>query len=60
MKDWLVFRMSVATIRILIWNVTCMLYAEYEVSAVCALFDTYRHPNSGNRLIFVNITRQSK
>jgi hypothetical protein len=44
MKDWLVFRMGVATIRILIWNVTCMLYAEceYEVSAVCVLFDTYR------------------
>ena len=31
MKDWLVFRMGVATIRILIWNVTCMLHAEYRI-----------------------------
>jgi hypothetical protein len=31
MEDWLVFRMGVATIRILIWNVTCMLHAEYRI-----------------------------
>ena len=60
MKDRLVFWMGVATIRILIWNVTCILFSEYEVSAVCVLFDTYRHPNSGNQLIFIDITRQSK
>ena len=60
MEDWLVFWMGVATIRILIWNVTCMLHAEYEVSDVCVLLDIYWHPNSGNQLIFINITRQSK
>ena len=41
MKDWLVFWMGFATIGILIWNVTCMLYSEYEVSDVCVLVDTY-------------------
>ena len=41
MEDWLVFWMGVATIRILIWNVTRMLYSEYEASAVCVLVDTY-------------------
>jgi hypothetical protein len=60
MLDWLVFWMGVATIRILIRNVTCMLHAEYAASAVCKLFDTYWHPNSGNQLIFINITRHSK
>jgi hypothetical protein len=62
--DWLVvlqlwrlqFRWQLATCP----HAACRLYAEYAVSAVCILFHTYWHSNSGNQLIFINITRQSK
>jgi hypothetical protein len=60
MEDWLVY--SDGCCHNPHSDLECHMHVARSIknSAVCVLFVTYWHPNSGNQLIFTNITRQSK